>query len=255
MKNDIYPIITLKTTFLTSQLNLDSLILPNIFTLKFLNQTMDPYKLSNGIQETLFMNSKEFNSYKNDILFFKPNRTTLKTFSCIKDYTPKGDLLINSSSFSTYFSKIFVNEYKDQKHQHNARFLKKTCFLLKKRGIIVGITNFNYIVNVNGIICNIKNNKRYNIYDTIDVIFFNWGLKKKVRMKKFRPYWKKDSFFFKKSKIKNFYFTCSFPNKLKQKAFNSTNIMFSNKSFSSCVNKQRVLLELVKKTKSQALNT
>jgi len=248
MKNNIYPTTTLKTTFLTNQLSLYSLMLPNIFTLKFINQNMSPYKLSNGIQETLFMNSKEFNSYKKDVLFSKSNRIKLKTTSRVKDYTLKGDLLINPSYFSTYFREKFINSYKDQKCQHNARFLKKTCFLLKKKGIIIGITNFNYIININGIICNINKSKPYKIYDTVNIIFFNWGLKKKVKMKKFRPYWKKKSFFFKKSKIKNFYFICSFPNKLKQKTFNHNNMISLNKSFFSCANKQNILLGLIKKT-------
>lgn len=236
-----------KKIFLTNKNTLLYLTFPHLFTIKFPKKIKEISKLNNGIQEPLFLKSKELNLSTSNFLPLSRNQPNLKAIFSFKTYTPKGSPVTDSSYFLNNFYNDFIDSYKSQKKLYNNNISKKSNFFFKKKGIIVGINNFNFIVNVNGIICNVKKKNHYTLYDTVDIVLSNyWGIKKKSKIKKFKPYWKKNSYYFKKSKVKNIYLNCCSLDEPKIKNYNYKTISKFTKNITNCLNKEQILIKSIK---------
>ena len=153
-------------------LNLNSINSQNyffIFKTKLYNNLKEPYNLKTGIQENSYLNSKELSMFKTKTYEFdSPITNTSNFFSKFKGYTLTNTLLIKKPYFKKFLLNDKLNDYWYNKF--NLALTNKNKKIIIKKGIVIGISNFNYIIYVDGFICNMPKKKTVlKIYDSVFV--------------------------------------------------------------------------------------
>lgn len=187
-----------------------------ILTTKLSNRSSGFLKLKVGIQENVYIKKKELKFYQyNSNNNFQSKRylfSKVSFFSKIKTYTPKEDLLLKRASFQLPYKDPF-NYYAYQRLWYIITlYIKAERVLSNKKGIVVGITYNNYIVNFDGLICNVqKSQSSFKLYDTVNMCFTYMTMTKVKKVKKInKKKLVRDSgkFLRKKYKVKNIFFKC-----------------------------------------------
>lgn len=134
------------------------------------------YQLDYGFCKNEYISNSEYLTYtqtrfSNSIFYFRiqPYKKIIPT--------------IKNSFFTDFLTKNALKHYYTVKSQYFLKSINKRKNLLKKIGIVVGETNFNYILNVDGVICNVKKGKNKNkLYDLVLINSINLSLKKKKKI-------------------------------------------------------------------------